>query len=87
MAETFDQFLEQWRKQELPTVTGKALHAVLEQRARALSELAVAKGYRAQLTNACKPYRTMREFVRALYDASHHHEKQNAKNGSQARRK
>lgn len=72
MAETFEKFLEQWRKQALPTVTGRELDAVLEKRARELSELAVAKGFRAQLTKASQPYRTMREFVRALYDTSHH---------------
>lgn len=43
MAETFEKFLEQWRKQALPTVTGRELDAVLEKRARELSELAVAK--------------------------------------------
>ena len=82
MAETFDEFLEQWRKKGLPTVTGKALDTVLDERGRELSELALVKGFRPQLTNACKPYRTMREFVRALYDASHHHGKQNGKLGS-----
>jgi hypothetical protein len=83
MPETFEQFLEEWRKKALPTVTGKELHSVLEARARELSELAVARGFRAQLTNACRPYRTMREFVRALYDASDHHQrKTNGKDGS-----
>jgi hypothetical protein len=83
MAETFEQFLEEWRKKALPTVTGKELNSVLEARGRELSELAVSRGFRSQLTNACKPYRTMREFVRALYDASDHHQrKTNGKDGS-----
>ena len=87
MAQTFEQFLSQWRKQELPTVTGDELNTVLDRRGRELSELAVVKGFRSQLTNACKPYRTMREFVRALYDTSHHHQRNSdGKDGSQARR-
>lgn len=72
MAETFEQFLERWRQQALPTATGKELDAVQEKRAGELSELAVSKGYRTQLTNACRPHRTMSAFVRALYYSSHH---------------
>lgn len=65
MAESFEEFLEHWRKQSLPTASGRELDALLDQRGRELSEAAIARGFRSQLTNACKPYRTMSEFVRA----------------------
>lgn len=83
MTHSFEQFLANWRKQSVPPVTGRDLDdTLLETRARDLRELAVSEGFRAHLTRACRPYRSMNEFVRALYDASHHHGKQNGKDGS-----
>ena len=76
MSQSFEAFLAEWRKQDLPTVGGRELEEVLEQRARELSELAMRGGFRSKLSIACRPYRTMTEFVRALYDTSHHQEKQ-----------
>lgn len=62
-------------------LTGKELNAALDMRARELAELAVARGFRAQLSRATKPYRTMREFVRTLYDMSHHERRNDGKEG------
>jgi hypothetical protein len=74
MAQSFEEFLSEWRNQALPTVKGRELEAVLEGRARDLTELALLKGFRTQLSRATRPYRSTREFVRALYDASNHHQ-------------
>ena len=76
MSQSFEAFLAEWRKQNLPTVLNRELDEVLEQRARELSELAMQRGFRSKLTKACQPYRTMTEFVRALYDTSNHQRKQ-----------
>jgi propanediol dehydratase small subunit len=84
MTQSFEDFLAEWRKHALPTVVGRELDAVLEDRARELAELAVSKGFRIQLSRAIRPYRSTKEFVRALHDASHHHQKkQTGKDGSQ----
>lgn len=83
MAQSFEQFLAEWRKQSVPRLTGRDVEkALLETRGNELRELAISKGFREQLTRACRPYRSMGEFVRALDDASHHHGKQNDKDGS-----
>jgi hypothetical protein len=72
MVQTFEEFLAEWRNQALPTVKGRELESALEGRARELTELALLKGFRAQLSRAVRPYRSTKEFVRALYDASDH---------------
>ena len=73
MAQSFEDFLAGWRNHMLPTVAGRELETILEARARELTELAVSNGYRLQLGRAMRPYRSTKEFVRALYDASRHH--------------
>ena len=75
MAQSFEDFLAEWRKHALPTVVGRELDAVVEERARELAELAVSRGFRVELSRAIRPYRSTKEFVRALYDASHHHQR------------
>jgi hypothetical protein len=74
MTQSFEEFLAEWRNHALPTVKGRELEAVLEGRSRDLTELALLNGHRAQLSQAIRPYRSTKEFVRALYDASRHHD-------------
>jgi hypothetical protein len=82
MVQSFEEFLAEWRNQALPMVKGRELEAALEGRARDLTELALLKGFRAQLSRAVRPYRSTKEFVRALYDASNHHQgEQGAQDG------
>jgi hypothetical protein len=81
VAQTFEAFLSEWRMRPLPLVKGNDLEAELERRSRELMELAIGRGFRAHLSEACRPYRSMKEFVRALYDASHHERKRDGKDG------
>jgi len=86
MTQSFEDFLAEWRAHALPTVTGRELDAILESRAGDLAELAISKGYRIELSRAVRPYRSTKEFVRALHDASHHHQRKQsgkARPGSQ----
>ena len=64
----FDQFIASWRKEHLAGVQRADLAGRLDALAGDLTQEALAQGHRVALTNACRPYRHMRQYVSALYD-------------------
>jgi hypothetical protein len=64
----FDQFIAHWRKERLASVAKADLLGRLDALASELTQEALAQGHRVALTNACRPYRHLREYVIALYD-------------------
>ena len=68
----FDEFLAAWRgarlQERLHDLPHDELRQRLERRAGELAELALRAGYRSQLAEAARPYRTLAEFVKALHD-------------------
>jgi hypothetical protein len=64
----FDQFIASWRREHLAGVQRADLAGRLDALAGDLTQEALAQGHRVALANACRPYRQMREYVRALYD-------------------
>lgn len=64
----FDLFIAKWRKARLANVPRAGLADHLDTLAGELAQEALAQGHRVALTNACRPYRHIREYVSALYD-------------------
>jgi hypothetical protein len=67
--ETYEQFMRAWRAKSV-TAQGRKLgpkDPLVIQRASELSRLALAAGHRASLERAVRPYRSIHEFVAALY--------------------
>ena len=69
----FDQFIAHWRKDRLAGMAKADLSDRLDTLASDLTQEALAQGHRVALTNACRPYRHMREYVIALYDIEDAH--------------
>ena len=64
----FDKFVQEWARRTLPRVEGPALDEALQQSGQQLTQDALTAGFRAELSGAVKPYRSMAEYVRALHD-------------------
>ena len=67
--QTYEEFLRLWRAERI-TAQGRKLgpkDPLVIERAAELSRLALAAGHRASLDRAVRPYRSIHEFVAALY--------------------
>jgi hypothetical protein len=75
---TFEEFIRDWRASRIvalgdgETVATSDRHVVAEQRATELVELAMRHGFRDELSKAVRPYRSVTEYVKALYDSAEH---------------
>jgi len=78
---TFEEFIRDWRTSRIvalghdETVTPNDRHLVAEQRARELTELTMRHGFEDELSRAVRPYRSVTEYVKALYDSAGHEAK------------
>lgn len=71
MAEqTFHEFITEWRRQRLATMSKAEVAAASDDLGKELSQAALQGGHRSALTKACRPYRAMSEYVKALHDIS-----------------
>lgn len=66
---SFAEFVRNWRRERLAAPTDGDVEQFLERRGLELVELAMRNGYRSQLAEATRPYRSVTEYVRALHDA------------------
>jgi acetyl-CoA carboxylase carboxyltransferase component len=78
---SFEEFLQEWRASRIVALGGEASVSltdrdlVAEQRARELTELAFRHGFRDELSKAARPYRSVTDYVKALYDSAEHRAK------------
>jgi hypothetical protein len=74
---TFDEFLARWRTAQIVALGTAGVDPadrrhVARTRAHELQVLALQGGYRSELAQAVKPYRTVISFVEALYESAEH---------------
>jgi len=77
---TFDKFIRDWRSLRLVAlgvagVSDDERKRAADSAAKELSELTVRYGYEAELAKAVRPYRSVTEYVKALYDSAEHESK------------
>lgn len=65
---TFNEFITEWRRQRLGTLSEAEVSERAETLGRELLGAAMQGGHRAALTKACQPYRDISAYVRALHD-------------------
>jgi len=63
----FEDFLAEWCRSRVLTLSEQELGQLAESRGRELAELSLRAGYRVGLSELSKPYRSLADFVRALH--------------------